>query len=297
MAETSASSGGSGDGSTTASASTSADDGSTTTSGMSSGGAASTSGEATSTGLDSSDADSTGDSDGSDSSGGDEGQRVLLAVGYGGIRVRSLDDGQSWQDYTQLVDSGGDGMELLRGAAYGDGRFVAAGWRIFSSPDAVEWEEHDNPTGQWLGAVAYGNGMFLGVGGGGLCARSDDGVTWETCTDVTDDGGFEHVRSTLFLDGLFYTADADGDVRTSPDGDVWMFDSNLGTPWIAIDAGQIVAREQSAPAEFPDLRLRGSIERADAGSDEFVSVYDVPNGNSVFQAYRFAFTEGFVPTR
>jgi len=102
------------------------------------------------------------------------------------------------------------------------------------------------------------------------------------------------VRSTLFLDGLFYTADADGDVRTSPDGDVWTFDQNIGTPWIAIDAGQIVEREQSAPAEFADIRLRGSIERADAGSDAFMSVFDVPNNNSVFQAYRFAFAEGFV---
>lgn len=85
-------------------------------------------------------------------------------------------------------------------------------------------------------------------------------------------------------------------MRSSADGDVWTFDSNVGTAWIAVDAGEIVTRDQSAPAEFPDLRLRGSIERADAGSDMFMSVYDVPNGNSVFQAYRFAFAEGFVPS-
>lgn len=210
------------------------------------------------------------------------------------MRVRSVDEGESWQDYAQTVNNGGDDQALLRGCAFGSGRFVAAGWQIFSSEDGVQWEEHDNPTGQWLGAVAYGNDMFLGVGGGGYCARSDDGMTWESCTDVTDDGGFEHVRSTLFLDGLFYTADADGDVRSSPDGDSWTMVSNVGSAWVAVEDGEVVARSESAPAEFADLRLRGSIERADAGSERFVDVFDVPNGNNTFQAYRFAFCEGWV---
>lgn len=230
------------------------------------------------------------------STGEPPGQRVLLAVGYGGMRVRSIDDGQSWQDYVQLANDGGDDMNVLRGAAWGEGRFVAAGWRIFSSEDAEAWTEHDNPTGQWLGAVAYGNGMFLGVGGGGYCTRSDDGTQWETCTDATDDDGFTHVRSTLFHDGLFWTADANGVLRSSPDGDVWTFEQNIGSPWVAVVDGEIVVLGESTPAEFEDIRLRGgsTIARAEAGSEAFVTVFEVPNGNNVFQAYRFAFAEGWV---
>lgn len=210
------------------------------------------------------------------------------------MRVRSLDDGNTWQDYVQLRDAGGDDEDLLRGCTWGGGRFVAAGWRIFSSTDGVTWEEHDNPTGQWLGAVAHGNGMFLGVGGGGFCARSPDGVAWESCTDVTDGEDFEHVRSTLFFDGLFFTADEDGDVRSSPDGDVWSLVGNVGGGWIAEQGGEIVYLDQGAPAEFDGFRLRGSIERAPSGSEDFVGVYAAPNGNSVTDAKRFGFCEGFV---
>jgi hypothetical protein len=230
------------------------------------------------------------------STGEPPGQRVLLAVGYGGMRVRSLDDGQSWQDYGQLASNGGDDMDLLRGAAWGGGRFVAAGWRIFSSEDAVQWTEHDNPTGQWLGAVAYGNGMFLGVGGGGYCARSSDGTQWETCTDATDDNGFTHVRSTLFHDGSFWTADANGVLRSSPDGDIWTFEKAIGSPWVGVVDSEVVVLAESTPAELEDMRLRGgsTIARAEAGSEAFVTVFDVPNGNNVFQAFRFAFTDGWI---
>ena len=238
-------------------------------------------------------ADTTGGADDS-STGTPPGARVVVGVGYGGMRVRSLDDGNTWQDYVQLGDAGGDDEDLLRGCTWGGGRFVAAGWRIFSSTDGVTWEEHDNPTGQWLGAVAHGNGMFLGVGGGGFCARSPDGVAWESCTDVTDGEDFEHVRSTLFFDGLFFTADEDGDLRSSPDGEVWSLVGNVGGGWIAEQGGEIVYLDQGAPAEFDGFRLRGSIERAPSGSEDFVGVYAAPNGNSVTDAKRFGFCEGFV---
>lgn len=242
-------------------------------------------------------AETTGRTTADGSTGEPPGQRVLLAVGYGGMRVRSLDDGLTWQDYTQLGDAGGDDFDLLRGAVWGQGRFVAAGWRIFSSEDGAQWTEHENPTGQWLGAVAYGNDMFLGVGGGGYCARSDDGQQWEVCTDATDDGGFTHVRSVVFYDGLFWAADGNGVLRSSPDGDVWTVQQNIGSPWIAVVDGEIVALEESAPAQLGDVRLRGgneSIQRADPGTDVFATVFEIPNGNNVFGAYRFAFADGVI---
>lgn len=256
-------------------------------------------GSTTGPGLDPDDPDTDDpDTSGSGSSGElPMGEPVTIAVGYGGMRVRSLDDGVTWQDYTQLSPNGGDDMDLLRGAAWGEGRFVAAGWRLFSSPDGADWMEHENPTGQWYGAVAYGNEQFLAVGGGGYCARSDDGQAWEACTDATDGEGFVHVRSVLFLDGLFYTADANGVLRSSPDGDQWTVeDAGFGTPWAAVEAGAIVPAEQTAPAEFATKRLRGGspIQRAEPGFERFMTVFDVPDGNNVFQANRFAFAEGWI---
>jgi len=252
--------------------------------------------ESTGAQLDTGEPETTTDS--ADSSGEPPmGQPATIAVGYGGMRVRSLDDGLTWQDYVQLGPSGGDDMDLLRGAAWGEGRFVAVGWRLFSSADGAEWTEHDNPTSQWYGAVAYGNDRFLAVGGGGYCARSDDGQTWEACTDATDGDGFVHVRSVLFLDGSFYTADANGVLRSSPDGMRWTVeDMAFGTPWAALEDGAIVPREQTAPAEFMTKRLRGGspIERAEPGSERWTSVFDVPDDNDVFQANRFAFAEGWI---
>jgi hypothetical protein len=253
-------------------------------------GSATTADDATTTG------DDTTSTTAAEGSTGEPEQRVLIAVGYGGMRVRSLDDGHTWQDYTQLGDDGGDDMALLRGAAWGQGRFVAAGWRIFSSEDGAQWTEHENPTGQWFGAVAYGNGMFIGVGGGGYCGRSDDGMQWQTCTDATDDDGFTHVRSTLFHDGLFWTADANGVLRSSPDGDAWTFEQNIGSAWVGVVDDAIVVVEETAPAELDDMRLRGggsTILRAEPGSDRFATVFDIPGGNDVFQAYRFAFADGW----
>lgn len=252
-------------------------------------------------GLDTDDPDPSAGSSGGDPPPGDP---VTVAVGYGGMRARSLDDGLTWQDYVQIAPAGGDDMDLLRGAAWGEGRFVAVGWRIYSSPDGVTWTEHDNPTGQWYGAVAHGNDQFLAVGGGGYCARSDDGQAWQACTDATDGPGFTHVRSVLFLDGLFFTADANGVLRSSPDGEAWTVeDAGFGTPWIAIDDGLIVAAAQTAPAQFATKRLRGgpstprgaTLERAEPGTEAWTPVFVVPEGNRVFQAHRFAVAEGWVP--
>ena len=138
----------------------------------------------------------------------------------------------------------------------------------------------------------------MAVGGGGYCARSPDGQAWEACTDATDDDGFTHVRSVLFHEGLFWTADANGVLRSTPDGGVWTVqDPAFGTPWAAVVDGVIVPVEQTAPADFATKRLRGggnTIERASPGGEDWALAFEIPDGNSVFQAFRFAFAEGWV---
>ncbi len=219
------------------------------------------------------------------------GTPVIVAVGYGGLRVRSTDLGATFTDETHLTESGGDDMALLRAVAFGNGRFVALGWFFYSSTDGVDWDAHDNPHGQWAGAVAFGNGMFLASGGGGYCARSTNGTDWEQCTDVNGDAGFVHVRSVLFHDGQFHAADQDGVLYRSTDGDVWEVENgSFGDAWAAVVDGAIVPRAQDAPWEGAGISLRGGsgvIQRSTGGA--FEDVYDVPAGNGVFQAHRFAF--------
>lgn len=243
--------------------------------------------------------DSTGPSatDGSDSTGAALGDPVFVAVGYGGMRVRSVDDGNTWDDYVQIADNGGDDQDLLRGVAWGNGTFVAVGWTIFTSPDGATWTEQQNPTGQWFAAVDWGNDVFVAVGGGGYCGRSADGQTWQECTDATDDGGFTHVRSLFFHDGLFWTADQNGVLRSSPNGDVWTVeDADFGSPNAYVVDGSVVPVDDQIPADFDTARLTGSaggIQRADPGSDMFADVYTVPGDNNVFHTYRFSFAVGY----
>ncbi len=224
----------------------------------------------------------------------DTGTPVIVAVGYGGLRVRSTDLGQTFTDERHTTESGGDDMALLRAAAFGNGRFVALGWSFFSSEDGRTWDAHDNPHGQWAGAVAFGNGMFLASGGGGYCARSTSGTDWAQCTDVNGDAGFVHVRSVLFHEGAFHAADQDGVLYRSTDGDVWeVEDASFGDAWAAIVDGAIVPRAQDAPWEGDGFSLRGGsgvIQRSTGGG--FEDVYDIPAGNGVFQAHRFAFAIG-----
>jgi len=221
------------------------------------------------------------------------GEPVLVAVGYGGIRVRSDDDGRSWTDYAQLRDGGTDDQDLLRCVAWGNGRFVALGWRFFSSTDGGTWTERDNPSGQWFGGVQYGNGWFLGAGGVGECVRSRDGERWETCSNVT---GFEaHIRALVFHEGRFYASGDEQVLYATEDGSSWeTVDASFGSRFLWIEGGAVVASAEEAATTIDGTMLRGGpgvIQRMMGG--EWRDVFVIPNGNGVFQANRMAFARGY----
>jgi hypothetical protein len=132
-----------------------------------SGGATSSSSAETSSGAGgTSDASSTGaggastGSSGTGGAGGAAGEPkgTFVAVGYGGRRVRSTDDGVTWTDDVSIDPSGGDDLSLLRTIAWGNGLFVAAGWRIMTSPDGVTWKDTppDSFKQNWIGQMGYG---------------------------------------------------------------------------------------------------------------------------------------------
>jgi hypothetical protein len=150
-----------------------------------------------------------------------EGDPVIVAVGYGHRRMRSLDLGLSWVDVVEDDPAGGDDENLLRATTWANGLFVAVGWRIRASADgaAASWTEHTVEGQQWCGGAAHGNGIFLCAGGCGEAYRSDDGLSWEFAGDATSDCG--HLRTLAFGNGVFVAAGDGGIVTTSSDGSSW----------------------------------------------------------------------------
>ncbi len=146
------------------------------------------------------------------------GKPTFVAVGYAGRRVRSLDLGATWTD-EQMLGGGGDDEFLLRAVGFGQGVFVALGWKILSSPDGKTWTEQPNPQHQWLGGVQFGGGSFLATGGYGYCASSVDGLTWKACKSIPNN---EASRSLAFGAGKFVTATDPGNWFESIDGYGWL---------------------------------------------------------------------------
>lgn len=89
--------------------------------------------------------------------------QALIAVGYGGLRLFSLDGGRTWGKRVIIDPDGGDDENLIRGAGHGDGVWVAVGWKIFTSEDGRSWNEISEETvpGTWYDCVNYQDGKFI----------------------------------------------------------------------------------------------------------------------------------------
>lgn len=163
-----------------------------------------------------------------------------VAAGGNGLRLRSLDRGESWD--------GDPGYYAghYRGIAFGGGVFVAVGHRYGQSSDGLSavsadgetWEvlEHDGLLG--LGGVTFGAGLFLATGRAGRVAVSTDGRTWD---EVTVTG--TNLDAPTFTEGEFLIPCAEGLLRSSdgrnftrvdgfaPGGVVYAFGAYRGVSW------------------------------------------------------------------
>lgn len=139
-------------------------------------------------------------------------------------------DSVSWTQST-LPYGYDDGNAHLYAVAYGDGLFVAVGYRsypnkavIFVSDDGgASWDDLSNPDGAdyALTAVAYGNGTWVALGNSGFpysyrrVITSSDGANWsDSSASATYDASPAGVASLgvgittnlRFLDGKFVAA-------------------------------------------------------------------------------------------
>jgi len=104
---------------------------------------------------------------------------VFVAAGYSpainGTQFLSVSrDGRKWTIAKQT------GNSFLTGLGYGNGRFVAVGWRgeILTSTNGIEWSRPASPTTKDLQAVAWAGARWVACGSEGTLIGSLDGVTW-----------------------------------------------------------------------------------------------------------------------
>ena len=118
--------------------------------------------------------------------------------------------------------------QLWRGAAYGNGVFVAVAANPASSPDGVTWTVH-NTVPLWAasaGAVAFGNGLFVAPSSGAWTRRvttSPDGINWTAHDSALPPSwpSSGQVSAITYGGGQFVAAGGGGSIATSPDGTSW----------------------------------------------------------------------------
>lgn len=172
---------------------------------------------------------------------------VFVAVGYGGRRMRSIDDGRTWTDDQSLARNGGDDMNLLRTVAFGNGLFVTAGWQALSSRDGKTWTPLPATHQNWFGALVFAHATWAAVGGYGMRLTSADGTTW---SDHAIDTTAAHPHGCLVFDGARFVACNDNGQRShSADGVTWSYSTGadaIKSSQLAVGAGVVVGVDGAA---------------------------------------------------
>lgn len=117
------------------------------------------------------------------------------------------------------------------GVAYGNGVWVAvgSGGVIITSSDGSTWAQRTSNIFDNINAVAYGNGRWIAVGNNlQILTSTDNGVTWTSVSPPSISGSRNLYAVTYHL--------ASG--RWNIGGDACVFNSSSGTSWtVAVDLG------------------------------------------------------------
>lgn len=143
---------------------------------------------------------------------------IFVAAGGNGLRMRSLDEGVSWQDdagyyagHYRAIAAGG-GVVVAIGHTYGDTNVGL----VSTTVDGVTWTAEQTGGAPYSGgSLAYGGGAFVARNDAGEVRVSSDGAAWgDPVLELGDRG------TVVFADGEHITA-GDGAYWTSPDGGQW----------------------------------------------------------------------------
>jgi hypothetical protein len=154
------------------------------------------------------------------------GANLFVAVGHTGTIVTSP-DGITWTSRNSGT------TDSLTSIAYGNTQFVAVkdghhgafDVNVLTSPDGITWTRQE---GWWGGeAVAFGNDVFVAVGGGGYggdfadtIQTSPDGISWTWTWNYSFGGSF-WLEGVVYGKNKFVAVGDAGTILTSPDGGAW----------------------------------------------------------------------------
>jgi hypothetical protein len=154
---------------------------------------------------------------------------MFVGVSSWGYRASSQ-DGATWHELGDPPGGDDHTPNLLRAVGFGQGTFIAVGGdrnaMVMRSTDGETWQEDLHTTGnQWMGGVAWGDGVWVAAGGVGQNMRStDDGLTW-TLNEARLPGA---ARAVGFGDGAFVAVGDGGMIAVSRDGGVSWTDRSPG---------------------------------------------------------------------
>ncbi len=155
----------------------------------------------------------------------------FVAVGYGGRRLRSADTGATWQNDQSDIPNGGDDKYLMRDVGWGGGQWLTAGGfngNIKTSPNAITWTTQAAPIGQWFGGVAFGNGIWVAVGGTGRRSSSTNGgATWVDKYDSGAQNGYRALAYGPFMGHRWVGVGDGGRATHTADGVTWGIGSGV----------------------------------------------------------------------
>ncbi|MEM9460648.1 MAG: hypothetical protein AAGF11_41145 [Myxococcota bacterium] len=230
-----------------------------------------------------------------------EGVPMFVALGQGGRRLLSCDDGHSWVG-EQIVEMNDDdhGPYSSRSITWGEGTFmIGMGWgnpgKLWRSENGLDWQEtfpppdHD-PTG--LSGVIYGGGRFVAVEGRRTWHSEDRGLAW-TPGDNLAPG--EIIRTVGYspYDGGRYYAVGGGEIHVSSDGQTW---SAPGSVQGSCEGN--VSRRGGVVADgdlFVVVTDTGNVCRTDDGGQTFTHhvVGPGPGNGAVVRSNLVVTNEGF----
>ncbi|MHB8519816.1 MAG: hypothetical protein ACYDH9_03565 [Limisphaerales bacterium] len=107
----------------------------------------------------------------------------------------------------------------FKSVAFGNGLYVVVGdgGLLFISSDASYWASVGTGTSNRLNAVAYGGGHFIAVGDNGTVLNSTNGYSWEIQSTTSS----ANLRGVAVLRNTFVAVGDAGTVAVSSDGNVW----------------------------------------------------------------------------
>lgn len=109
--------------------------------------------------------------------------------------------------------------------AYGNGVFVAVGGNtVFVSNDGLTWNEYPPPTDFSSYSITFGNGIFVAIDSNpNSVFISNDGINWSLPVILPSSTTFTDIT---YGGGLFVVVGYQGKVVTSPDGTSWTLETS-----------------------------------------------------------------------